>query len=186
MASFTVTINNSIRSLGIGPTSKWGSMVWGSGKWGEGTIPVEYLKFINIGINETVLMNSDIIRIVTKGIFNTQGTTSDLSKNVGKLIANSIGSTSEISEKNPTKVLSNAIGSDSTVSKEPTIVFSNSIAVTEDLDSLKIYDNAGYVDEFPGGIPDGLNRIWDNWTETSGTSDSSSQSSDPSTTWSEL
>lgn len=40
MADFTITIQNSLRLFGGGPSTKWGGshppMVWGTSKWGEG------------------------------------------------------------------------------------------------------------------------------------------------------
>lgn len=185
MADHTITINNSLRTLGIGPTSKWGTMVWGTDKWGDGSIPVQAIKFTAIAISNSVNATVEIIKHVTKGIFNTQATTSDVVKIPYKLISNAVSSDSAIPIKNPTKVLTVDSTVTSDITKEASISFSNSIAATEDLGSIKIFDNAGFIDEFPGGIPDGLNRIWDNWTESSQNSDVSSQSSDPTTTWSE-
>ena len=41
---YTKTISNSIRTFGLGASTKWGatySMVWGTSKWGEGTIDLQ-------------------------------------------------------------------------------------------------------------------------------------------------
>lgn len=184
MADHTITINNSLRTLGIGPTSQWGTMVWGTDKWGDGSIPVQTIKFTAVSIANSINATVEIIKYVTKGIFNTQGTTSDVVKIPYKSIANSVSSDSAL-VNNLTKVVSIDAPVATDIAKEASISFSNSIAATEDLGSIKIFDNAGFIDEFPGGIPDGLNRIWDNWTESSQNSDVSSQSSDPTTTWSE-
>ena len=45
MATFSITIGNSLRVFGIAPSTKWGqsstTMIWGSSKWGEGSIKVQ-------------------------------------------------------------------------------------------------------------------------------------------------
>lgn len=185
MTNHSITINNSVRTLGIGATSRWGTMVWGTDKWGEGSIPVQAIKFTAIAISNAFNTTVTIVKYVTKGISNSQSVTSDVVKIPYKLIANSVGSTSALSELVATKVLTVDTPVATDIAKEAAISFSNSIAATEDLGSLKIYDNAGFVDEFPGGIPDGVDRIWDNWVEPAQQSDVSSQSTDPTTTWSE-
>lgn len=185
MTDHSITINNSVRTLGIGATSRWGTMVWGVDKWGGGSIPIQVVKFTAIAISNTFNTTIELVKYVTKGISNTQAIVLDPVKIPYKLIDNSIGQTSAIPIKNPTKVLSIDAPVATEIAKEASISFSNSIAATEDLGSLKIYDNAGFVDEFPGGIPDGVDRIWDNWVEPAQQSDVSSQSTDPTTTWSE-
>jgi hypothetical protein len=185
MTDHTKTINISIRALGIGATSRWGTMVWGSDKWGEGSIPVQTYKFTAVAINNVVNTTIEIVKYVTKGIFNTQGTDSAVIKIPYKFVDSATTVSSEIGQKNATKVLDNDVPVVTDLAKEASMTFSEAIAATEELDSVKIFDNAGYVDEFPGGKEDAIGRIWDNWSKATPSSDNSSATTDPVTTWSE-
>ena len=186
MADHTITINNSVRTFGIGPTSQWGSMVWGSDKWGEGSIAVQTIKTIDIAISNSVSTTIEIVKYVTKGIFNTQSSDSSIIKIPYKVVDSATTVLSEIGPKNPTKVLQVDATVDTSISKGASISFSESIAAVGDLGSIKIFDNAGFVDEFPGGKEDAIGRIWDTWSKALQSSDNSSATTDPATTWSEL
>jgi hypothetical protein len=185
MTTYTVTINNSLRTFGIGPTSQWGAMTWGSSKWGEGSIAVQTIKTIDIGISNSIGTTVDLVKVLTKGIFNTQASDSAVIKIPYKVIDSATTVSSEIGQKNTTKVLDNAFPVVSDIAKEASISFSESVSATEELESIKIYDNAGFVDEFPGGKEDAIGRIWDNWSKSSQGSDNSSATTDPDTDWSE-
>jgi hypothetical protein len=131
MADYTVTINNSLRTFGIGPTSQWGAMTWGSSKWGEGSIAVQTIKTIDIGISNSIGTTVDLVKILTKGIFNTQASDSSVIKIPYKVVDSAITVSSDIGEKNTTKVLQVDAPVDTSIAKEASISFSESITATE-------------------------------------------------------
>ena len=186
MTDFSKTITNSIRAFGIGTSTKWGTgMTWGTTKWGEGSTETQTIKFINIGIANTLSSNSDVVRYVMHMIANTQGTTSDLVKIPYKGIANAITTTEDLGERIATKVFDNDQPITTDTAKGVTMGFTSTMICDADLESIKIYDTAGYCDNFPGSKQNGRDRIWDNWTSLTSSTDGFIEATHAATTWSD-
>lgn len=186
MTDFSKTITNSIRTFGIGPATQWGTgMTWGSTKWGEGSTPTTLIKTTVQGVSNTIGSSSEVpVKYVQKLLANTQGTTSVLHRTTTKLLSNSQGSTSAL-YRYSTKVLDNAQASTSDVSKGVTMGYTTTMVCSGTLESLKIYDAAGYCDNFPGSRQNGIDRIWDNWTSLTSSTDGFTEATDAATTWSD-
>lgn len=186
MTDFSKTITNSIRAFGIGPTTKWDSpMTWGTTKWGEGSVSVQTIKYINVGINNAVTPNSDVIRYAQHLITNAIGSTSTPHRYVYKGISNSQDSTSELLERQTVKVVDNYQPSTSEMSKDVTMGFTSTMVCTADLADVRIYDSAGYCDNFPGSKQNAKDRIWDRWTSLTAGTDGFTETTDAATAWSE-
>lgn len=88
MADASITISNSMRCFGAGPSTKWGAswgagsqytMTWGSAKWGEGS--------------------EDIHHEMTKLISNSEALTSAETFNVEKALAVTLSVTEDMAEE---------------------------------------------------------------------------------------
>lgn len=68
MATFSITISNSLRLFGGGPPTRWGSthpaMTWGISKWGEGNPIIRAVR--KVALTETLSLNDSYGRIVGK------------------------------------------------------------------------------------------------------------------------
>ena len=100
MADFVITVSNSIRFLGGGPSTKWSTnpastytMVWGTSKWGEGTedIPNVVEAIISSSFSLSPALRFDVTNLVETSLVLTteimfdhvisiQGTISPLSE----------------------------------------------------------------------------------------------------------
>ena len=184
MTDFSKTINNSIRTFGIGPASEWGDMVWGDDNWGEGSIEVQTQKWINVGISNSLGVTSEVTRYVQKFFSNSIGSDSTIIRIPTRVLANSIGSTSEL-YRGATKCFDVPVPVDTDNMKALTRIWNDAVSCVADMGSEKIYDRDGYVRNFPGSKQDGEDRIFDQWTQTSDAVDSATETTDAATVWSE-
>lgn len=180
-----MTISNSIRSFGIGPAQPWGTLVWGSDKWGEGNDPVSTTKWTTIGVNNSISGQVSLIRNVTKlPTMSAISSDSEVIRAFYRILANGV-TVSDALIRSFTRVLDDSVAGTDALVREFTRVHANTISCDADNESEKIYDNAGYVNDWPGGMQDGEDRVFDTWTEDSDAATTFSEDSTPTTTWSD-
>jgi hypothetical protein len=85
MADFAISISDSLRLFGGGPSTKWGvgtyfTMTWNMSKWGEGTEEIQH--HIEPVITDSQGLNSamqpyDMIHVLSESITPTSETTSE-------------------------------------------------------------------------------------------------------------
>lgn len=79
MADFTQSVTNSLEFTGLGPSSKWDSMLWTTDKWDEGS--------------------QDFVQDVGKYITNSLTSDTTISNSINKIIENSLTPTGDLSSE---------------------------------------------------------------------------------------
>lgn len=76
MASFTVTMANSLNLFGVAPSNKWNAFNWNAFLWGEGTadLGVNFTK----GISNSLSPDTTVGKTAQIGIANSLAPTADL------------------------------------------------------------------------------------------------------------
>lgn len=70
MATFNVTVSNTLNVLGPDPTSMWGSMVWGTDDWGStGDSYFTIIKYLGNSVSLSSTVSAG--RIIAKQVSNT-------------------------------------------------------------------------------------------------------------------
>jgi hypothetical protein len=101
MATYSITIRNSLHVYGASEINKWGTLVWQSATvatiynyWGY----TDDLKLkVTKGIAESFALDSDVDKNITKVISESLFLDSDIDKNITKLISNQLAVTGAVS-----------------------------------------------------------------------------------------
>ena len=98
MANFTITVTNSVRCFGGGPSSLWNAWNWNAVNWGEGTADVPHA--IRHLISEAIGSDAGFIKSIRHLIEEAVGSDTTVYRAYPKVISETIGLSSDMITEN--------------------------------------------------------------------------------------